>query len=496
MKNFVKRTLTAAMAAIMLIGAAGCNGTKTTEGNLPKVKWYLFSSPSNVNEKDIFAEANRMAVEKVGVDLEIIPLESANYEAKMQVLTASNEEFDIMFVSNWLNNYYSSISNGALVELDEYLQDFPKLRETIPDYFWDSMKVGGKIYGVPNQQIAARGPFFAVPKHNLELLNLDLADFENAGENYKTALEACEKYLRAVKEATGEASNVTQIWNDGTQMFNMEEVVGSLLPGAVFFDNEAEQYTLVNQYETEAFKYYINTRRRWVEEGLAFPGDEQERTLDEVTDPTAIVPYLNRRNCYRPQGIPELNRGSNYEWEVLFKTKPIMTSGSVAATINGISATSGNPEAALKVLELVNTDKDFYNLLVYGIEGVNYTKVDDNRISLNKDNPYTWSEWNVGNTYLKYLVDGEPDNLVEEVKRINDESFKSPLLGFSPDFTELKVEIAACKSAISEYFKLLDYGLVDVDKTYGEFISKLKAGGCDRIISEVQKQIDEWVAQK
>lgn len=492
----MKKLISIILAAVLMAGVAGC-GTKTQEsGKGDTVKWYLFSNPGNVNEKDIFAEAQRMAKEKTGVDLEIIPIESGDYESKMQILTASNEPFDIMFTSNWLNNYYMNVSKNAILPLDDYLKDYPELYNSMPEYFWDSMKVKGKIYAVPNQQIVARGPFFAIPEQNMELLGFTDADFEGAGENYKTALAAVEKYLRAVKEKTGNYCNLNKIWNDGTQMFNIEEVVGSLLPGAIQLDNETDKYKLINQYESEEFKYYIKMRRKWVEEGLVMPSEETERDLDHVEDPTAIVPNITRGNCYKPNVLSELNRNSDYDWKIIFKCRPITTSGSVAATMNAISATSKNPEGALKIIQLVDTDAEFYNLLVYGLEGVNYTKTGENSIELNPDMPYTWTEWNVGNTFNKYNLPGEPDNFAEEVEKINDESFKSPLLGFSPDLDNVKVEVSACQSAVSEYLNLLDYGLVDVDSSYPEFIKKLKAAGCDKLISEVQRQVDEWVAQQ
>lgn len=492
----MKKLVSIILAIALVLGMSGCGGGKNQTGSNETVKWYLFSGSGNVNDKDVYAEAARMAKEKVGVDLEIIPIESGNYESKMQILTASNEPFDIMFTSNWLNNYYMNVSKSAILPLDDYLKDFPELYNTIPDYFWDSMKVNGKIYAVPNQQIVARGPFFAIPEQNMELLGLTDEDFAGAGENYKTALAAVEKYLRAVKEKTGQYCNLNKIWNDRTQLFNMEEVVGALLPGAVFFDDEENKYKLVNQYESDAFKYYIHMRRKWVEEGLVMPSEETERDLDHVKDPTAIVPNITCGNCYKPGALSDLNRYSDYKWKIIFKCKPITTSGSVAATMNAISATSKNPEAALKILQLVNTDPEFYNLLVYGIEGVNYTKIGENRIELNHDMPYTWTEWNVGNTFNKYLLADEPENLAEETEKINEESFKSPLLGFTPNLDNLKIETSACQSAISEYLNLLDYGLVDVDSTYDAFINKLKAAGCDKIINEVQQQINDWVAQQ
>ncbi|UKI37606.1 MAG: hypothetical protein L6V93_05740 [Clostridiales bacterium] len=49
-----------------------------------------------------------------------------------------------------------------------------------------------------------------------------------------------------------------------------------------------------------------------------------------------------------------------------------------------MSVTSKHPDAALKVLELANTDRDFFNAVAYGKEGVQYEKVGDNHIKENR----------------------------------------------------------------------------------------------------------------
>ena len=150
----------------------------------------------------------------------------------------------------------------------------------------------------------------------------------------------------------------------------------------------------------------------------------------------------------------------------------------------------------MKLLELVNTDADLFNVLAYGIEGKNYEKVGENTIRLNYDMPYAFTDWNIGDTFNGYLLEGKPENTFEEISRINDEAEKSPLLGFSPNLDNLKVEVAGCRSAVSEFLKTLDYGMVDVDASYEAFMAKLQAAGADKIISEVQTQIDQWLASK
>lgn len=39
-----------------------------------------------------------------------------------------------------------------------------------------------------------------------------------------------------------------------------------------------------------------------------------------------------------------------------------------------VSAKCQNPEMAVKILEKLHTDQDFYNLISYGVEGVHYEK--------------------------------------------------------------------------------------------------------------------------
>ena len=170
--------------------------------------------------------------------------------------------------SNWLNNYNQNVSKDMLVELDPYLDgEYQSLKERLPDYWWDASKVNGKIYAIPNQQIAAREPCFSVPKQNIELLGINKDDYLYTASEYKGYLELVEKYLRLVHEKTGTYSELGQIWWDGSNMFGFEEVLGSQLPGAIFFDSE-DPTKLVNQYDTDAFRDYIKIRRRWVEEGL------------------------------------------------------------------------------------------------------------------------------------------------------------------------------------------------------------------------------------
>ncbi len=119
-----------------------------------------------------------------------------------------------------------------------------------------------------------------------------------------------------------------------------------------------------------------------------------------------------------------------------------------------------------------------------------------NRIEV-KENPfYSLESWAAGNVYNSYLLPTQADDTWEETKKINDSAKRSPLLGFNPTMDNIKTEVAACSSALDEFLKVLDYGVVDVDSAYNDFINKLDVAGADKIIAEVQSQVDEWLKTK
>lgn len=497
MKKLFKSAAVLMGCAIAAGSVCGCgNGWMSKNGDKEdSLKWYIFDNPANVNAKDVYAEASKQIKEKTGADVSFVPVESGNYEAKMQVLNASAEQLDIVFVSNWANNYYMNISKNTLVPLDDMLKNVtPKLYESLPDYLWEGAKVNGKIYAVPNQQIAARETRFAIPEQNINLLGIDTEDYLSRTGDYKTYLGAAEEYLTLLNSKTGTYASLGRIWGDGMSLFGMEEVLGSYLPGAIrYSDGELK---LINQYKSEEFKYYIKKRREWVQKGLVQPEVEDTRTLPGLNDKSVPIPELLRVNAYKPGVESELETENKYKPAWLIKTKGYLTSGGIVATMNGISATSKNPELALKVLECVNTDKKVYNTISFGIEGVNYKKTGENRIEKDTKNVYNMASWAVGNVFNAYLEPGQDDDIWEKTKEINDTAQRSPLLGFNPNMDNLKTQIAGCNSAIDEFLEVLDYGVVDVDGAYTQFLNKLNAAGADKIVEEVQKQIDSWKQAK
>lgn len=177
---------------------------------------------------------------------------------------------------------------------------------------------------------------------------------------------------------------------------------------------------------------------------------------------------------------------------------PYVNTSNVIATMNCISANSKNPELAMQFINMMDTDKNgIYNLICYGIEGVHYNKVGENRIEKIEDSGYDPnSSWQFGNNLNAYLLPGQEDDLWKQTEEINNSAVVSKLLGFSLNTEPIATELAACTAAVSEYIGTLTSGAVDPDTVLPEFLSKLKAADVDKVIAEVQRQIDEWKKTK
>ena len=149
-----------------------------------------------------------------------------------------------------------------------------------------------------------------------------------------------------------------------------------------------------------------------------------------------------------------------------------------------------NPERAMKVLELLATDKELNLLTQYGIEGEDYEVTSDGLYqSLDSDFGYEGlNAWSLRNPDYK-LPNGEGGKMLQEMfdsyeKNCEDKGTPSvdPYGGFSEDYSAYSAEKAALDDVTSEYLTPLQNGLVDdVDAAVETFREKVKAAGLIKI---------------
>ena len=143
----------------------------------------------------------------------------------------------------------------------------------------------------------------------------------------------------------------------------------------------------------------------------------------------------------------------------------------------------------------MNSDKELYNLICFGIKDKHYTLTEEGKCKLIENSGYYPNhQWKYGNQFNAFVLEGMDANVYEETQKMNDEAAKSPLLGFTFDRSAVNNEIAQVSSVQGEY-QSIDKGFDAPENYMDDFKRRMEEAGQREILAEVQRQIDEFVAQ-
>lgn len=509
-KNMSRSSIAIMISAVCLLISlllAGCSknsdssqgANRTKESNaeaetaieqtpLPEVKltWYYPSSDLLGEEALVYEEINKILKKKINATVDFKPTGWGEYEDKMKVMMASSEEFDMSFTSNWFNNFQLAASKGNFVPLDELLEEYaPKLLASMSDNIWKAARINGKIYAIPNQQIFARGSNMLMPKYFADKYNLDYNAFQREG--FK--LEDLEPYLESFKNGEPDNYPIKIDWSDLAGYYGIELLGGDGVPGAIYLDDTSLK--VFNQFESDQFTQHLTLINSWATKGY-FKSKELLSKKDQLDQAKVIGVWFG--GTWKPGGEAEASLGWGAEMVERPISNSILNNSGILATLTSISRTSKNPERAMMLLELMNNDEELFNLLTWGIEGKHYTK-DGKYIKKMDGSKYVGvPAWLLATTFRSYLLDGQPEDVWEETKKVNEDAQPSPALGFTFDPTPVKTEVANCNAVVKEYVEGLTYNILSMDEDYPVFIAKLKTAGADKVIEEMQRQIDEFKA--
>ena len=484
-KQRIIKLVSVCIAMVLMVSLlVGCGNKEANSPEAQKtIKWYMVAQDS-ADRKEVEAAANaRLAELGSDLKLEFIYVGAGNYDQKMQLVNAGREEYDLCFTSNWRNNVYQNVSNGALADITELVPKFaPKLYASMEQKIWDAVKIDGKIYSVPNWQIQAKSLGCFMPASKLEKVGLQASEIQT--------MEDVTEYLKRLSEVETEKSVINAHWDVVNMYYGLVPVSSLMLPGMIRYKADGK-ITVINQYESPEFREYVSTVRSWVENGYI--------TDDYLKADDYAAKGVERKPIHFGTFAPGIEKdiSSEYEWKGAQLGDAVLNTDGITAAMVGVSATSASPENAVKMLELVNTDKKLMNIICYGLEGKHYEKIGENTIKLTDANTYNRpSAFTVGSSENLYIQEGKPEDMWEQTRAFNESATESPILGFTVNTEPVSVELANCQTVINEQIEMLTLGLVPVDEGIEKLVKGLKEAGSDRIIEEYQRQLDEWLKSK
>ena len=477
----MKKFLCLMLVLLVAVSAVGCGGKESAgDSGVPSLVWYI-PGDSQADMDTVMTEVNKKLSEKVGATLDIRFIDAGAFQEKMTMIMASREEFDLCF-TGYCNPYVDAVRNGALYCIDDILDTVPGLTKSVPEFALEAAKVDGKLYGVPNYQLCAFSDCIVVNKELAEKYNLDLSTIKQTTD--------IEPFLKTIKENEPDYYPISVNW--GTDAIrSVEEKVYPTEHGCRVVETGKNKYRVESIYD-EKYKEKADILHDWFKKGYIRP--DSASVMDDTAE-IAAGKYAVILANYKPGVEAELKAKNGYDVVVANVSPTVFRMTQPLATMISISSTSKNPEKALKVIEALNTDKELYNMLCFGIEGKHYNKVGENRIELIENSGYNPSaSWKFGNQFNAYLLPEQTDDCWEVSEEMNNTAQKIGIPGFVFDSNPVRIQLAQITSVVDKY-NIIRSGAQDPDEYYGKFMKELEDAGVKDVIKEYQKQLDDYCKQ-
>ncbi len=522
------------LVLIMVVAAFCSIGLAAQSKSDPvTITWYVEGDGQPADTDLVQAEINKILGPKLGVNLKIMCLPWGDYNNKMQVKLAAGEDFDLCFTSNWSFDYATNVAKGLYLSLDDLIAKYGKdYSGYVPQKIRDGAKVNGKTFGYVNYQLSYM--------YENKIVNAEMADAAKFNPLACKKLEDLEPFLAWVTKNKPKAyawaqfaSETSDQLADSLLYYGFEPLINTRTPGAIKTSNTG-RLTVFNQYDSPEFTAYFKLMSKWAKlgyikadqmsiddinalrvqgllgvEGMTrwgpnYAAGGDGKTLERpITQEGGIKVYRDPFPSNLTIKGPVTWQNVKDSWKVAGTAKPYLTTGAVQGTITAINAGSKHPTEVAKFMNLLySNDPDgvkLLELLKYGIEGVHYTidPKDKNHIVETprlKDGWLYGIIWELGPGNIKGLTWKNENDLTKAAWRdLNSNAPASPAMGFSVDSSKITNQLAAVSSVVNEYYTGLALGIYpDVDKTLAEFRAKLKTAGSDKIVAEIQSQLDAW----
>ena len=503
MKKRVIATLLAGVMTMSLLAACGNSGAPAEKESAPAkseteageetagneagepaeeseetitIKWCI-PGDKQPDHDMVLEDVNKKIKEKLNLELDLDVIPQGEFNDRMKLASTAGETFDLVFTANWLNSFDENMSRDACLPITDLVAQYGQdMVASMPDWLLDVAKVDGELYAIPNQQIIARQMGVVVRKDMAEKYGFnmdsmksirDIEPFLDEIVKNETGIFPIDKRVEALYEASYETVGTYASVNKET---------GEVIP---YSEAIADQMRLDNE---------------WYQKGYI------REDIATVTDNSADVKanrYAVSLSSYKPGWSAEYTNRQGMDYVEASVEGAYVGAISGIETMTAVNINSEHPEEAVKLLNLVYTDKEIFNELLFGIEGTHYNVVSENHVEVVPDATYNFgpNAWRIGNQFNAWYMPGQEDGLWEATDKLNKEATVSALRGFTFDQSNVQAEMAQLAAVAAEY-KNGQFTTNDIEAFITEYQGKMEQAGILTVVDEVNRQIEEWKSAK
>lgn len=484
--------LAAAIAATSFVGCSSGNtasskspsSDSSASGNPQTISWYAVDSATPADVGRINKAASAYLQSKgLNVNLDLHILTWADYNTQISTMIAAHEKFDILngIVSS-LNNYAQS---GAFVEItnDMISKDAPDIKSALGNDTLSLTQMSGKQYVIPVNKDTADYNGYIYNKDIAKKYNLDVSNIKSMKDwtSVFQKLHAADPKIICYLPSTFDVIvNANQMYINGS----------SSLCSSIALDNGSK--TITNYFKLSQTKAVYDQLHTWYQAGYLNKDTTADTTALKNAGKVFAYPY-----ALKPGVAAELSTG-NTQWGQIEITKAHRSIRNFPGGYgSGISASSQNPDLALKVLNMAYKDPDFLNLIVFGEKDKDYS-LDNKVVTVKSGAGYNISDysWEWGNNFLLYTTSVEAKDKWDQMKSFNESAETLDQTGFWFDTSDYSTATTAMSNAFKQYNTQLLSGAVDVDSTLKSLNDALTQSGMDSLLEAMNKSYTSFLDSK
>lgn len=479
--------LTAMTAACAAEGAAD----KDLSERVDLVMYLLGDEPPRYEA--VLEEFNEMALEELNCTLDVKFLDWGEYETQYPLLFSSGEKFDLAYAATWVD-FMNLAQKGAFMPLEDLLPQYcAESLKSCPDEALEQATINGHTYAYPTN-FATYNAYGCVVRGDM----MDKYGFESIS-NY----EEYGEFLKAVKENEPSFTNVAGMNYNPSLMANIYLEAHDLYPlnggqfGIYYLDlsDGEDQAKVIAMHEWDGYEAYCDMVKEWADYGL-WPKSVMSVTdsVESLLQSGAAAAYMSNLDGWATS-YALVDSSWDLRWYNLI---PTVNHLNYIQDCMVIPTSSEHPERALMLLDKLRTDERYYNLLTYGVEGVDFTKNDDGTFTAIDMNSFTPEPGTWGFRTKEYFMNADtyPADIDDRRAELESQVVSNMFRGFNMDTEPVKTEFAAMQSVYTQYNTPLVGGITsDVNDDLQQLAQKAEAAGNEKVKAELQAQVDAFYAE-
>lgn len=507
---------------------------------LPVLKWVCitdmyYGGKNRVWREDAVHELNQMLKDRnMPFRIQFVMLNNSEYTlyydwAEDPLVQEALQDADLIYANmtpSQMKDYLSPISDYVTGDANPSLKN-----AVVHSLNWYQGTVDGEIYAIPTIPSQSLEIGWSIGQYNYSPNLLDgqtvLDQLGLKTDDFKVAFSEADDLLAKIY-AAGENKPFLSAGHEGilkiqnTQYGIPDTCAPSIIGGLAVYslhtvgscfviDHSGDSPKVVHMMELPQVRAYQEAYMRYRKAGYLASSDE-DIPLVLFSGGSGLAPYTTTEDRIH---IPI--------------DTPVFKQSVPGGRITGIAASSTKKEQAASLLALIAEDEEFRMQLFYGKEGRDYTVSEDGYYNIVKREDGACYSLDIFSPYAYFcgltsakdnisyvspstnnwsLIETEEYSALEYYRQTLTESV--PVLPITFDYSGLEEELTSIQQAVEKYYPMFtnetevkddpdtpeDEYIPIMDKDGYEYVlQEFKKAGADAVITELQRQLDTWLAE-